>query len=215
MKKPHKFFDVFLDNDLQELENYLMGIAEQAFSKNIFRIPENNFKLFSKTEGYMTQMGIDYYNVFSFPYLPIYKLHKSIKKLTKEACDYYEIDYYKQKYVIHGWVNIDHRDGPNDPLMSLSHKKHFHDHSNGLGAPWFHGYYCVKAEPSVTHYKIDKDENKIFPNINKNNRAILSETGHPHGRASWFQDAPRITIAYDVTPIHNLIGSRTDKWIPL
>ena len=84
-----------------------------------------------------------------------------------------------------------------------------------MGAPWFHGYYCVNAEPSSTFYQINGDESNVFENINKNNRAILSETGHPHGRDDWFQEKPRITIAYDISPLTLIRGVRPGKFIPL
>ena len=79
----------------------------------------------------------------------------------------------------------------------------------GEGSPVFHGYYCINAEPSKTFYNINRS-GQIFENINKNNRAILSETGHPHGRDDWFEEKPRVTIAYDVTP--NFFGG---TWIAL
>jgi hypothetical protein len=80
-----------------------------------------------------------------------------------------------------------------------------------LGAPIFHGYYCVNAEPSITYYKING--NDLFENHNKNNRAIVSETGHPHGRDDWYEDKPRITIAYDIAPKNSHVV--TDLWISL
>jgi hypothetical protein len=68
----------------------------------------------------------------------------------------------------------------------------------GKGSPDFHGYYCVNAEPSVTFYLIDKVTE--FENININNRAVVSETGHPHAPDNWYSREPRITIAYDIIP---------------
>jgi hypothetical protein len=46
---------------------------------------------------------------------------------------------------------------------------------------------------------IDEDGDRMyFENINKNNRLVVSETGHPHGRDDWYEERPRITIAYDI-----------------
>jgi hypothetical protein len=52
-------------------------------------------------------------------------------------------------------------------------------------------------------------------NINKDNRAILSETGHPHAMADWDWEGPRITIAYDVVPGRLITTEWEQHWIPL
>jgi hypothetical protein len=80
----------------------------------------------------------------------------------------------------------------------------------------FHGYYCVKAEPSVTHYKINNST--PFENINKNNRLILSEMGHPHAMADWEWDGPRITVAYDIISLNDLSQNNkanAQHWFPM
>jgi hypothetical protein len=77
----------------------------------------------------------------------------------------------------------------------------WHDHG-GEGFPFLHGYYSVSAEPSKTYYKVfGKD---VIIN-NKNNVAILSETGHAHAMAPWNLSKDRITIAYDIFPINKNI----------
>ena len=80
-----------------------------------------------------------------------------------------------------------------------------------------HGYYCVNAEPSVTYYNIDKKD-VIFENVNINNRAILSETSHPHMKGKWSEDKPRITIAYDIVTkreVDYFKSKGATNWIPL
>ena len=52
-------------------------------------------------------------------------------------------------------------------------------------------------------------------NVNKNNRLILSETGHPHGIGPWPFDKPRITLAYDVSPLMYMNGDELQHWVPL
>ena len=127
--------------------------------------------------------------------------------MTKEACNYYGIDFYEQQYMIQGWFNINY---------NKKGKLDWHDHGP-TGAPNFHGYYCVNAEPSITHYKIDGIHE--VENINKNNRAILSEMTHPHAMADWDWDGPRITVAYDLLPLQEVkkVFSLHDEqhWIPL
>jgi hypothetical protein len=219
MKKQHKFFDKHLDNDLKSLSSYLLDIQDKVFSENIFNISEEMLVEYKKHRmGALTQLGIDKYNIFTFANPEIYNLKTALKELTIEACNYYDIDFESQRYLIHGWFNADQptaNNGKCGGVNPIKDPRHFHDHSDGLGAPWFHGYYCVDAEPSSTFYQIDRDPEKIFENINKNNRAILSETGHPHGRDDWFFDQQRITIAYDITPMANLIGVKPNIWMPL
>ena len=50
-----------------------------------------------------------------------------------------------------------------EPTEKIEEKAwHFHDK---VGAPHFHGYYCVNAEPSITYYNINDN---IVENHNKN-----------------------------------------------
>jgi len=218
MKKPQKFFDVFVNNNLNDLKHYLVQMESEILDNNILNIPADIMLQHGKNRGSLTKLGIDYYNIFTFVNPGIYELYKSLRILMNDVCDYYEIDFESQKYLIHGWFNLDNKtpnEGKFGGVNPIKHSEHFHDHMEGVGAPVFHGYYCVEAEPSSTFYKINRDDNNIFENINKNNRAIISETGHPHGRDDWFQDEPRITIAYDIVPYNMLAGVKPGKWIPL
>jgi hypothetical protein len=123
------------------------------------------------------------------------------------------VDFNKQEYMLQGWFNCDNKSSDN--LNDL------HDHCGGVGLPFFHGYYCVNAEPSVTHYQLDPKNNpeEIFENVNVNDRAILSVVGKPHRKGKWEQDSKRITIAYDMIPL-SALGDNNDKnylqhWVPL
>lgn len=196
-KPAHKFFEAFLDNNLDELYDYLYSKAEDLLAGNIGNIPENVLSKFNIYNGAPTQLG-DYYNIFTWDHPAIQKLKLGLSDTVREASEYYGIDYDSENYFINGWFNLDFKTYDNDPGVSpLKHPEHYHDHAGGTGAPVFHGYYCVNAEPSSTFYKI-KGTDVVFENVNKNNRLIVSETGHPHGRDDWFQDKPRITIAYDI-----------------
>lgn len=219
MKKTHKFFDTYVENNLESLFEYLVQLNKKMIENNILNIPNDLFLKHKDNPGVATIFGIDHYNIFTFTHPGIHKLYKSLSNLTKEACAYYDIDFEKEQYFIHGWFNLDYKtlksEFDNGGVNPIKNPHHFHDHSGGMGAPWFHGYYCVNAEPSSTFYKIDSNDNNIFENINKNDRAILSETGHPHGRDDWFEDKPRITIAYDISPAKNMLNFDPHKWIPL
>ena len=213
MTKPHKFFERYVDNNLDNLFNYLSELHKDILYKNIFNVPEEKLNKFNEINGAPTQLG-DYYNIFKLENHEIQNLKSCLKDMTIEACEYYNLNFDEEKYLINGWFNLDYssKGGVVSPLQK---PEHFHDHSDGLGAPWFHGYYCVNAEPSSTFYQINRNSENIFENINKNNRAIISETGHPHGRDDWYYDKPRITIAYDITPSKKLEGIEPGKWILL
>lgn len=197
MKKEHKFFDIFLDNDLDKLHQYLILKRNEILDEKVFKLTTEEKEKYSHINGVSTQLAHKY-NVFDFDVIEIQKLKNGLNQTLKNACDYYEVDYDKNNFIIHGWFNIDYKT-TDSSVSPINKNEHFHDHMEGVGSPVFHGYYCVNAEPSSTYYKID---NKVlFENINKNNRAIISETGHPHGRDDWYEDKERITIAYDIVPI--------------
>jgi hypothetical protein len=202
MKKPHKFFEKYLDNDLEKLSKELQ-IRYDFIDKNKNITPNDIWK----ASNSVSTIKWREYNVFQFHIDEIYNLYSAVSDLTKEACEYYGIDFYEQQYMIQGWFNINY---------NKKGKLDWHDHGPN-GAPNFHGYYCVNAEPSITHYKIDGIHE--VENINKNNRAILSEMTHPHAMADWDWDGPRITVAYDLLPLQEVkkVFSLNDEqhWIPL
>lgn len=196
-KPPQKFFDRFLDNDLEDLYAYLYEKAEDLVAGKIGNVPEETLSKFNMSNGAPTQLG-NFYNIFTWEHSAIENLKNALADTVKEASEYYGIDYEAEDYFINGWFNLDFKTENADYGVSpLKHPQHYHDHAGGTGAPVFHGYYCVNAEPSSTFYRIDRGE-EVFENINKNNRLVVSGTGHPHGRDDWFQDKPRITIAYDI-----------------
>ena len=203
--QPHKFFERFLDNDLEVLNSELQKryrLIEDAKLIGVTPVGENEIWASSHS---VSTMKWRQYNVFQFHSEGIYKLYSAIKDMAVEACEYYNLNFKEQQYMVQGWFNINH---------TKKGKLDWHDHGP-WGAPEFHGYYCVSAEPSITHYRVfDKD----IENHNKNNRAILSEMGHPHAMADWDWEGPRITIAYDLVPLRNLIKFAKDQeqhWIPL
>ena len=205
LKKEHKFFDKFVNNNNEELYTYLENLYSGIVKNNILRLPKETFEKYGQQPlGAATQLG-DLYNIFQFINPNIVKLYDALSETLNEACAYYEIDRKKQNYMIHGWFNLDYPNKETDDKVSpIKNANHFHDHSGGFGAPWFHGYYCVNAEPSTTYYKIGGKDGELFENHNKNDRLVLSETGHTHGRDDWYQEKPRITVAYDITPLEFL-----------
>lgn len=202
--KPQKFFERFLDNDLVELSQELKKRYELIQNAEIPGVtPVGNKELWANS-GSISTMKWKQYNVFQFNLPGIHNLYSAVADMVKEACEYYEIDFKEQQFMVQGWFNINY---------ARVGKLDWHEHGPD-GAPNFHGYYAVQAEPSETHYVI-WDEYKV--NINKNNRAVLSEMGHPHAMGDWTWDGPRITVAYDVIPLKGLIGNLSEEqhWIPL
>lgn len=216
IKKEHKFFDAHLDNNLDEVKTYLDKKLDDILAGKVFDIDlsspasgnegwhsEDAQDPWTRYNGTATQL-LSKYNLLKDNFEPFQKLHNALKNLMLEACEYYEIDFDSQNYQVMAWFNYDYGKHRYDI-------KNLHDHNHGLGIPDFHGYYCVDAEPSVTHYQIGRNSEKMFENINKDNRLIISETGHPHSRGDWNDDRPRITIAYDILPYHDNQGDNFVK----
>lgn len=203
--KDHKFFDKMLDNDLDDLTNFLRKKYEELsygkYDKKMFSDEKQHWM----ESGSMSTVKWRDYNVFQFHHPALYKLFKSISEVVREACDYYGLDYDDQQYMVQGWFNINKKG---------SGKLGWHEHGPA-GAPFFHGYYCVNAEPSVTHYRLFNNPLMDKDNVNKNNRMVISEMGHPHSQGDWDWDGDRITVAYDVMPLKHLIGAPEQHWIPL
>jgi hypothetical protein len=207
MKREHKFFERYLNNDLDRLSDFLMKKYDQIESESLRGISAmDSSDIWVESQSRSTIKWREY-NVFQFYSPEIYNLYLNVRETVKEACDYYKINYNDQRFMIQGWFNINY---------NKKGKLDWHDHGPH-GAPHFHGYYCVSAEPSSTFYKINNK--KEVENINKNNRLIVSEMGHPHAMADWDWDGPRITIAYDIIPLSNLLIDDENiveqHWFPL
>jgi hypothetical protein len=205
--KPHKFFEKYLDNDLNQMTNHLIQVyrdMQNANLRGVSPVGSNNDKFWIESGSISTVKWTEY-NVFQFYTDEIYNVYSAVKDLTLEACDYYGVDFKKQKYYIQGWFNI------NDRKVG---KLNWHDHG-GPWAPFWHGYYCIKAEPSSTFYKLENRDDLVVENHNKDNRLILSEMGHPHAMGDWDWDGPRITLAYDIAPLSSIQSATQQHWIPL
>jgi hypothetical protein len=203
--QPHKFFERFLDNDLDVLAKELKIRYDLIKNAEIVGVtPVGPMEAWKESNSIST-MKWRQYNVFQFSIEGVYNLYKAVGDMVREACDHYEIDFDSQNFMIQGWFNINE---------SGNGKLNWHEHG-GPGAPDFHGYYCVSAEPSSTHYIVFDQE---VENVNKNNRAILSEMGHPHAMGDWDWEGSRITVAYDVSPLKTLqqAGIAAEQhWVPL
>ena len=207
--KHHKFFEKYLDNDLNILSGFLKKKYEEIKNIEVSGVSElnKNGPEFWTESGSIATVKWREYNVFQFHNPEIFNVYKGVSELIKEACNYYEINFDNQKFMVQGWFNINFSD---------TGKLNWHEHGPS-GAPNFHGYYCINAEPSTTHYRIFNRDDMLFDNINKNNRMVISEMGHPHAMGDWKWDGPRITLAYDIMPLNTLIKTNAPEqhWIPL
>jgi hypothetical protein len=204
-KKDQRFFERTLDNNLENLYSFLLEKNNELVEQASKEMGEGLDKALAQDPGILDAIATknsEKYNLWTFDNPEIKKLKNAIADMTKEACAYYEYNDSSSKFITHAWFNLDKK--IEDLRQSVDPRKEssfFHDHMDGSGFPQLHGFYCVKAEPSSTYYKINNKD--IFENVNKNNRAILSETGNPHGRGNWYEDEPRMTIAYDVIVVPN------------
>lgn len=206
--KPHKFFEKYLDNNLPILQKDLENRYEWIEGAKVGNVtPLANSGEYWTESGSISTVKWRQYNVFQFHSNGIHNLFTGIRDTLKEACEYYEIDFAKEQYMLQGWFNIN---------TKSTGKLDWHDHG-GPYAPNFHGYYCVNAEPSITYYKINGKEENVVENVNKNNRLIVSEMGHPHAQGDWTWEGNRITIAYDMVPLRLLPrGPEVEQhWLPL
>jgi hypothetical protein len=198
-QKPHKIFDTYVDNNLEDLTKYINNKYEELKAKNCDATTSKDF-VYNPGDDWRS------YNIFDFADKNIHNIYVGARDLTKKACEYYNVDFEKKNYYIHGWFN--YWQGPVQ-RGSNPEEYHYHEHGDYEGA--FHGYYCLNAEPSTTYYKIN---GSLFENINKNNRLVVARNGAPHAIGSWELQSPRITIAYNICPIEFIDPSAT-HYVPL
>lgn len=191
-KKPQKFFYRDLNINLKEASDILKLEYSRIEKQEMFGIKEHSDQkdIFTYSKSLSTHKSREY-NAFQMYYPFLHELYSAVVDMTREACDYYEIDYNSEQWMCQAWFNIN--------STEKGGKLEWHDHIDPqYNVPAFHGYFAVNAEPSETHYNVN-GEPKV--NVNKNNRAILSLMGFPHAMGPWEWDGDRITIAYDVLPL--------------
>jgi hypothetical protein len=197
--KEHKFFYRDLDLDLNKISKVLHFQYERIKKAEMRGVLPVDFdhpdrEIFMESNSFSTIKSREY-NAFQMYYPFIHDIYSSVVDMTIEACKYYNIDYNAQKYYCQAWFNINNKNNGG--------KLNWHDHvtENELDSTTFHGYYSINAEPSETHYMVD-GEVKINKNIN--NRVIMSRVGYQHAMQDWDWEGPRITMAFDVTPLEGI-----------
>lgn len=204
--KPHKFFyrEAYA-NDI-DLRKFLDKTWIELKSKTD-KITEDSME-YRQDNGMAMQEFQWSYNMFTFYHPKLHDILSHIRDMVIEACDYYNIDYKKERYYITSWMN-----NTKGPRIVYEDQLKFDDH--GSHPKEFHGYYSVDAEPGVTWYKLD--DNVLYPHENKNGKILLSLNGYHHGVGTWEPEKSRITIAYNIMPLDRVPTNRSvhGQHIPL
>ena len=150
-KKEHKFFERQIDiNNINSLEKVLLFNYKKIVDGELIK-GEKNEQTPWNSSGSESTINWNKYNVFQIYDPNIHNLFRALRDMTIEACNYYDLDFIKEQFMVQGWFNIN---------QTNNGKLDWHDHGP-MGAPNFHGYYCVNAEPSITHYRVfDKEIDK-------------------------------------------------------
>lgn len=211
--KPHKFFERTLFPNGQGIREF----ADIWYEYLKTKYPEMSKSLdYREDADGSAMMDLILSENILCEYSPLaFDLLKTIKELTVEACEYYEIDFEKERYYLHAWLNY-----AKGPRVVHSDQIKLDDH--GWNPKHFHGYYAINAEPSVTFYELDEEykdhPSGLFPLENKNGRVLLSMNGYQHGVGSWLKEEPRITLAYNIMPLNNVPytpGKYYGQYLPL
>lgn len=212
MIKDHKFFIRDINANLDSLLSWTLDLDTNIRSGQIdLSIPNDLLSVYKDSPSGAGTALLSYYNIFNMGNSEVEKIKDGIVDALQEACKYYGIDKDSEEWYLHGWFNRNAKEDMWD-VSPIDNNEKWHEHMNGVGAPVFHGYFCVNAEPSVTVYQIFKDPDNIKVNVNKNNRLIVSEVGHPHGMGNWRVDGPRVTIAYDIAPKAYISEEDAQSW---
>lgn len=178
-------------------DSYIL-LKEKHILEGIYKQSDINNGIIYEPGSYL-----ECYNILNYYSIELYQLLNNIKLMLINACIDYGINIKEQNYMIHAWLNylnIDNFSG------NLKNNLPWHDHGKRKNA--FHGYYCINAEPSVTHYKINK---KIVNRENKNGKLVLAKTGIPHAVGRWNGNEPRITLAYNIARLEDIIYTKNNE----
>ncbi len=186
---PNFLYSTMCSNSNAELYQDLVWVEEQL--KNKYGKQEIN-----PTYGSYTTQNYAQYNLFSFHTVSTNNLLKTFKDNLLPFLP-------EQNYVIQCWLNVFKRGSFID----------WHTHWDS-SAKAYHGYYCVNVGNSYTSYKIPPDIQ--YDVQNKNGLLVFGKSaGDQHKSSEWDDDAPRITVAFDLLPvIHNVQKTYNEHYIP-
>ena len=169
----------------------------------------NNLKemSFKKDDLYYTNNGdlelkneiiINSKNIFSVYTNGSYDLYTSISEGLKEACNLYDININKQKYMIYGKIS---KYGP-------STNKLWYDFP-GINIPYLHGiYFPVEAEYQVFFMNNNNKKEELF---HKNTLFINKPTDIINIKTDKDQDV----IEFYIVPLDALEHNEPGVWVPI
>jgi hypothetical protein len=136
-----------------------------------------------------------HYNLFTFP---IKELNQLYKLLVDNITPLLEPE---TTYMIKSWMNVYRRGEFVD----------WHGHALPHNRVW-HGFYCVYAGDSSTTYRMADNSNITVPS-QEGLIVIGKSNGDLHKSSEWNEDKPRITLAFDISPIES-INFKINHYIP-
>ena len=107
--REHKFFERHLDNDLDNLSEFLSEkykLINEASLRGVNGIGEDD--KYWMESGSLSTVKWREYNVFQLYHPAIHNLYNALSDTVKEACEYYGLDFYSERYYVQGWFNINH-----------------------------------------------------------------------------------------------------------
>lgn len=210
--------DDFWYRDLPFTGKEITGYRSFLSQLSELRLPkENLMNLKSSWLDLQNNSILDYwdkYNIFTYEDDQMYDLLQHIKALMLRACSALTIDYDKQKYHIHGWVDIYDGEFNNTDIDNIN----WYDQT--LEENVFSGMFFFDAEDSTNYYVKDNHVSEIE---NIGGRLVLF-TNHKwfHGkwkeeREKWAGDRPKIVFGFNIYPIKNLpaLQNTVANYIPL
>ena len=87
--KPHKFFETYLNNNLDVLASALEDRYEKIKKVEVLGVTPLADNELWKTSNSVSTMKWREYNVFQFHIPELHNLFNAVRKMVVEACDYY------------------------------------------------------------------------------------------------------------------------------
>lgn len=161
-------------------------------------------------ENLKTVDGINYwdrYNIFSYQNEMMYDLLQHIKGLLQSACKKLDIDYIKQKYHIHGWVDVYNGEFNETDIDNIS----WYDETMTNNV--FAGMFMLDAEDSSNYY-LKNGEVKEIENI-PGRLNIFTNYKWFHGK--WTENRSKIVFGFSIYPLSILppLEGNVTRYIPL
>lgn len=182
---------IFNELEQSSFREYVKTTAENLYKGFILNSYEfQNIKNDDSVLDYCKQ-----YNIFLGYQDQIYDLLKSIKGLLLDACNELNIDYDKEKYYIHGWIDQYSGQYNNTDVNNIVwNESSFVDNT-------FCGFLSLDAEPSKDYYS---HSGKIFEFENKNGTLNIFKN-HKHANGLWEQNKKNIKIGFNIVPVKVLL----------